>query len=282
MTADTGDVEPETVRLRERDTVTLPLPTKGVQLTAAGGTDIGLVRRNNEDSFAVVPGRGLFMVADGVGGQPGGEVASSMAVDIVRSCLEEDGCDDDEWPCTGPGTLDGDEARFIHAVRRANRRIYERGRTEMPVRRMATTFAGVLVSAGGVHIAHVGDSRVYRLRGGELTHLTQDHTLLEELRRQGALYLENDLDPHLARRITRAVGADRDVEVETRVEQARPGDVLLVCSDGLWGPVPEDEIADMLSWKVAPQAIVRELITRTLRHGAPDNVTCVVVRLAAD
>jgi serine/threonine protein phosphatase PrpC len=246
-----------------------PGVTTPLILTAAGGTDIGLVRRTNEDSFAVLSERGLFMVADGVGGQPGGDVASRMAVDIVQKCMQEPGCNN--------------EAGLAHGICTANQRIYERGRTDLQVWRMSTTFAGVLVTGSRVLLAHVGDSRIYRLRGGDLAQLTRDHTLGEDIRRHGGLYLESmsDLNPHLARRLTRALGSELEVEVETRVEQVRPGDVLLVCSDGLWSPVPEAEIADALSWKAGAPAIVRELIVRTMRYGAPDNVTCVVVRFAA-
>ena len=148
---------------------------------------------------------------------------------------------------------------------------------------MATTFVGALVTTTGVHIAHVGDSRAYRWRAGNLTQLTEDHTLLEEIRRQGSQYVDllDDLNPSLACKLTRAVGIHVGVEIETRVEQPEAGDVLLLCSDGLSGVVPEEEIAAALARGLGEATAVLELIERTLHHGAPDNVTCIVIRFAA-
>ena len=250
----------------------------GARLEAAGGSHVGCVRKRNEDSYAVLPELGLLMVADGIGGRPGGEVASRMVVDAVRACFEEDD-PDETWPWAFDGTKDRDEARLVLSLRRANREILAAGR-RAGMGGMGTTFAGVLVAAGGAYIAHAGDSRVYRLRGERLEALTRDHTVLEELLRQGSPSLEalGGIDEAIACRITRALGTEPSVDVETRVEAVEAGDVLLVCSDGLWGPVPADEIATTLAWSVSPQGIVAGLMGRALEHGGSDNVTCVVVR----
>ncbi|MCC6552681.1 MAG: serine/threonine-protein phosphatase [Polyangiaceae bacterium] len=253
-----------------------------LRIEAAGGSHVGEVRANNEDSFAVLPEIGLFMVADGIGGQAAGEIASRMAVDIVRSCIEEDD-PDETWPYERNMEADRDEARLVWSLRRANREIEAEGRRIAGKRGRGSTFAGALVSGERVDLAHVGDSRIYRLRRGRLAALTRDHTVLEELLRQqaGADPGACDLAPEIACRLTRALGIDRAVDVETRVEAAEAGDVLLLCSDGLWGPVDEDEIAATLAWSASIPAVVAGLIGRALEHGGPDNVTCVVVRFGA-
>jgi len=255
----------------------------GFRLEAAGGSHVGCVRAENEDSFGVLPGMGLFMVADGIGGRPAGEVASRMAMQIMRECLEEDD-PNDTWPYERNREADREEARLVWSLRKANRAIEMTGRRLAGERGIGTTFAGALVSGGKVYLAHVGDSRVYRLRGGRLTALTRDHTVIEDLLRQcgDAVPEEVDLDPVIACRLTRALGTESAVDVETRVEPGEAGDVLLLCSDGLWGAVPEDEIAATLAWSATPAGIVSGLIGRALEHGGPDNVTCVVVRFAGD
>jgi serine/threonine protein phosphatase PrpC len=250
-----------------------------VRLEAAGGSHVGCVRRRNEDCFAAVPELGLFVVADGIGGKPGGEIASGMAVEVVRACIEED--DPEETRPCGHGRVgDRDEQRFIFGLRKANRAIFTAGRV-VERRGMGTTFAGVLVSGGGAYIAHVGDSRVYRYRCGRLERLTRDHTVLEDLLRDGGARIESldPLDEEIACRITRALGTDPTVDVEMRVEAVELGDTFLLCTDGLWAPVPDGEIADILGWSCSLAGKIAGLIARALEQGGPDNVTCVVAQV---
>src|SRR5262249_25701940 len=150
---------------------------------------------------------------------------------------------DDTWPYAAGRATDRDEARLAWSLRRANREIFAAGRRDVEKRGMGTTFAGVLVGAAGAYIAHVGDSRVYRYRGRRLERLTRDHTVLEDLLREGSPSVEElgGLDEEIAYRITRALGTDPAVDVATRVEAIQPGDTLLLCTDGLWGPVPDEE-----------------------------------------
>lgn len=247
----------------------------GARLEAAGGSHVGCVRASNEDCYAALPALGLFVVADGMGGRPAGEIASRMAVDVVHGCLEEND-PDETWPYAVDRTKDRDEARFILSVRRANQAIFEASSKDRALRGMGTTFAGVLVAGERAYLAHVGDSRVYRLRGGRLEPLTQDHSVAATTRRLG-IPMEQ-VDARLRGLLLRAVGIGRDVEVETRVEGVKQGDVLLVCSDGLWGPVAEDEIATTLAWPARVEVLVAGLIGRALERGAPDNVSAVVAR----
>ncbi|WP_437645788.1 PP2C family protein-serine/threonine phosphatase [Sorangium sp. So ce362] len=158
-------------------------PTLAIE--AAAQSDVGRRRSNNEDSFAALPCLGLFMVADGLGGNAAGEVASRMAIEVVKSCFEEDEELEDTWPYGTAPARDRDEVRLVLSVRRANRAIYDASQRQEQTRGMATTFAGVLLGAGMAYIAHVGDTRVYRMRGGKLERLTRDHTLLEELLSEG-------------------------------------------------------------------------------------------------
>lgn len=245
-------------------------------IDVAADTHVGLVRPNNEDSFAAVPELGLFMVADGMGGRPGGEVASRLAIDTVRACFEQD---DPErtWPYARDLTKDRAEVLFAEAVRRANTAVFQKGVLTPTLRGMGTTFAGALVRGPRLYLAHVGDSRVYRFRRGELERLTCDHSVAGDAQRLGVIL--DDIDPRIAGRLERAVGTHARVDVETRVEFIEPGDTLLLCSDGLWQPVHESVISVMLAWCSRPSAIVAGLIGYALERGGPDNVTCVVVRI---
>lgn len=248
-------------------------------IEAAGATRAGLYRRHNEDSFAVVPRLGLFLVADGVGGAAAGEVASRMAVETIQSYYEGE---DSEGPL--PLGLDSwkdrEQARFVLSLWRANRRIYDAGRHSMTTRGMATTFAGITVSKRGFCVAHVGDSRVYRLRNGFLEPLTEDHSLRNEyLRDRGILRTVRagqegvNLDT-----LTRALGLSQTVQVDCRLEPAAPGDIALVCSDGLTGPVPENEIATILKEPADLDTLAQRLIVHAQNRGGLDDITCILVR----
>ncbi|WP_437875743.1 PP2C family protein-serine/threonine phosphatase [Sorangium sp. So ce513] len=249
-------------------------------IEAAAHSDVGRRRSHNEDSFAALPCLGLFMVADGLGGHAAGEVASRMAIEVVKSCFEEEGDLEDTWPYGTGSAHDRDEVRLMLSVRRANRAIYEAGQRQEQMRGMATTFAGVLLGPGMAYIAHVGDSRVYRMRGGRLERLTQDHTLLAELLEEGdgALSALEALSDR-ANAVTRALGCGENVDIESRVEATAPGDIFLVCSDGLWGPVPEERIAAVLGAHRDLSVAASVLVELANEHGGPDNVTCVLARL---
>jgi PPM family protein phosphatase len=255
--------------------------TQALEIDAAADSHVGLRRKNNEDSFAAIPRLGLFMVADGLGGKPAGEVASMMAVTIVQASIEEDD-PDDTMPFGVSQTRDRDEARLILSVHRANRGIFDTSRDRLETRGMATTFAGLLLTPEAAYIAHVGDSRVYRFRRGRLEQLTRDHSVLEELLQQGDLMLEDvgGLAANL-NAVTRALGTDETVEIDTRVEHTEPGDLFLVCSDGLWGPVPDASIHAILTAQPELSAATAALIDCANEHGGPDNVTCVLARVRA-
>ena len=229
-----------------------------------GATDAGKVRANNEDALLVGEGRDetLFVVADGIGGFEAGEVASRIAVDVLRE-LE-------------PG------ASFEAAIREANRRILAVGRGDERLSGMGTTI--VATRFGGTReeplaeIAHVGDSRAYLLRGGSLQPLTEDHSLVAELVRSGDLTRDQAAEHPQKNLITRALGAEEEVEVDTMVLPVEAGDRLLLCSDGLTDMVPEANIGEILADSPDdPEKPARTLVSAALDAGGSDNVTVVVV-----
>ena len=194
------------------------------------GTDTGLQRRANEDSLlARSP---LFVVADGMGGAQAGEVASKIAVESFHAGL--------------PDGSDARGGRWPQHALAANARIHELSRENAEQAGMGTTLTAVYVGEQEVAIAHVGDSRAYCLRDGELLRLTDDHSLVDELIRQGRLTPEEAEDHPQRSIITRALGPEETVEVDTRSFRARAGDVYLLCSDGLTSMVPEARLAEVL------------------------------------
>ncbi len=228
------------------------------------GTDTGLQRRANEDSLlARSP---LFVVADGMGGAQAGEVASKIAVESFHAGLPHD---------SSP-----EEALAAHALA-ANARIYELSRKNAEQAGMGTTLTALYVGEQEVAIAHVGDSRAYCLRDGELLRLTDDHSLVDELIREGRLTPE-EAEEHPQRSIiTRALGPEETVEIDTRSFRARPGDLYLLCSDGLTSMVPESRLAELL--RQHADARLREvgeaLIAEANRAGGRDNITVILLRL---
>jgi PPM family protein phosphatase len=225
-------------------------------------SDTGLQRRANEDSLlARSP---LFVVADGMGGAQAGEVASKIAVEAFA-----DGLADTHEPESGLA------ARAIAA----NARIHELSHSNAEQAGMGTTLTAAYVAPGEVAIAHVGDSRAYCLRDGALTRLTDDHSLVDELVRQGKITAEEAVDHPQRSVITRALGPEPAVEIDTLSYQARPGDVYLLCSDGLTTMVPEARIAEILAAKERLRDAGEELVVAANRAGGRDNITVVLFRL---
>jgi serine/threonine protein phosphatase PrpC len=228
------------------------------------GTDTGLQRRANEDSLlARSP---LFVVADGMGGAQAGEVASKIAVESFQ-----------------PGLPDGtppEEGLAAHALA-ANARIHALSRENAEQAGMGTTLTAVYVGEEEVAIAHVGDSRAYCLRDGELLRLTDDHSLVDELIREGRLTPEEAEDHPQRSIITRALGPEETVEVDTRSFRAHAGDIYLLCSDGLTSMIPEAQLAEVLRLHTgAPLRRIGEaLIAEANRAGGRDNITVILLRL---
>jgi serine/threonine protein phosphatase PrpC len=227
-------------------------------------THAGRVRRKNEDAYYAEPP--LFAVADGMGGALAGELASRIAVQALAELVEEG----------------SDEERLASTVRLANRRVAERATSDPRASGMGSTVTAALVGASSVAFAHVGDSRAYLWRGGVLTRLSDDHSLVAEWVRAGALAPEEAALHPQRSVITRALGADWQVEVDTWSTPVRTGDVILLCTDGLTGFVDEAAIARALADNGDLDVAVHALVDAANAAGGEDNITAVAVRLEVD
>jgi PPM family protein phosphatase len=228
-------------------------------------TDKGRQRNANEDAY--YESEPFFAVADGMGGARAGEVAAQIAVEAFDEERDDSARPEDQL------------ARIAHA---ANRKIYELSQADESRSGMGTTLTAVRVGDRDVTIGHVGDSRVYRLRDDELERLTTDHSLVEQLVREGKLTPEQ-AEVHPQRSIiTRALGPEPDVDVETLTYPAREGDVYLLCSDGLTSMVPEEEVAAILRRRSSLDQAARELVEAANRAGGRDNITVILFRLAQE
>src|SRR5437588_11205567 len=225
-------------------------------------TDTGRQRRGNEDwAFARAP---VFVVADGMGGAQAGEVAAQLAVDAFAHGLPDSG---------------SPEERLASRVQEANQRIWEQSRTRREQAGMGTTLTAAYLDDSELAIAHVGDSRAYLFRDGSLRRLTQDHSLVDELVRRGKLTEEQAAEHPQRSIITRALGAEPTVEVDTWTYPVRPGDVLLLCSDGLTSMVTEEQVEEILASSDSLKAAAQGLIDEANAAGGRDNITVVLFRV---
>jgi len=243
-----------------------------MRLAAIGATDVGRKRSHNEDAFLVMPESGLFCVADGLGGHSSGEVASRMAVEEMAAFFRATDPDP-------PARAHAD--RVAEAIRLANRAILARARAEPELSGMGTTLvAGYFAEDGPLVVGHVGDSRAYLFRGGELRRLTEDHSLLQDFIRQSRpSAAQIDAFPH-KNVIVRAVGMRDEVEVDLSRVDVREGDVLLLCCDGLFGMVSDEQMAEIL--REEGGEILRanqRLVDAANDAGGADNVTSVLVQV---
>jgi PPM family protein phosphatase len=234
-----------------------------VKLRTGAKTDVGLLRQRNEDSFvAEYP---LFAVADGLGGHVGGEVASQVALERLAEAT------------TADGPEDAISERLREAIHQANRAVGERASKEPRLTGMGTTLTAVVVGRDRLHLGHVGDSRAYLLRNGELRALTEDHTLVQRMVREGRLTPEQ-AGVHPQRSVlTRALGIEDDLEVDQTTVEVTAGDRLLLCSDGLTAMVNDEDIQKILVGQEDPQAASNALVDAANAAGGQDNITTIVL-----
>jgi PPM family protein phosphatase len=231
-----------------------------MKVSVGAATDIGQVREGNEDSYLIV--EPLYAVADGMGGHRGGEVASNLALETVQGMFERR------------------EGSLAEQVAEANRAVFDRSQSDRRVSGMGTTLTAARVDGNRVHLVHVGDSRAYLLRGGELTQITEDHTLVHRMVLEGEIS-EEEAETHPHRSVlTRALGVDRNIQVDEGDIEVAPGDRLLLCTDGLTGMVPEKQILEILLETLDPQQAVDELVKGANRAGGIDNITAVILDFA--
>ncbi len=243
-------------------------------------SDVGRAREHNEDRYLADPALGLYVVADGMGGHAAGEVAAALAVEVFAGAVRR-----------GEGLVQGfarGEAAvrpealkglLAEAVREANAAVFDAARGQDGQRGMGTTLTALLLVRDRAFIAHVGDSRVYLLRGGSVRLLTEDHSVINELRRRGRLQPEALAQVRHKNAITRAVGIFETVEVDAQMFLAAPGDRFLLCSDGLSRYIPDEaELVGLLS-DLSEEAVTQGLIDLANHRGGVDNITAVVVTL---
>jgi len=242
-----------------------------VHFTCAARTDVGVVRSGNEDNYLMLSDRGVFIVADGMGGHAAGEVASEMAVRItsreigsIRGLAE---------PQVGD--------RIRSAIRMANDAIFERTISEHDKRGMGTTATVLVLMRGRYLIGQVGDSRAYLLRDGAFTQLTKDHSYVQEQVDAGLLTPEQARVHPYSNVITRCVGASVDVVPDLYFGSLNTGDVVLLASDGLTGMLEDEQLVKILKSEGDPQTWVDRMITEANRRGGLDNITAIVVRIDA-
>jgi PPM family protein phosphatase len=245
-------------------------------------SDPGLRRTSNEDCYCTRPDVGLFMVADGMGGHVAGEVASRQAVEAIESFIEETaGADKNRtWPFPFDPLLSLEANRLKAAFRLANRRIAAAIADSQDLRGMATTASAFLAGSGSACVAHVGDSRVYVLRHGPLEQITHDHSWVEEQVRAGTM------SPSAARQhpwrnvVTRALSGGEDPEVDVTELRPTTGERFLLCSDGLFSVVTDQQIAAILADSTAPlKDVCQRLVDAANAGGGPDNITAVVLQV---
>ena len=252
-----------------------------VTFSSAVVSDPGLRREENEDAYCVRDDLGLYLVADGMGGHEAGEVASRLAADVIETFVRDtQGADVNmTWPFPYETHLSVNGNRLKAAFRLANRRIAAAMEANEALRGMATTAVAVLAGKGDPVVAHVGDSRIYLWREGQLNQLTEDHSWVSEQVRAGVL-TEHDARRHPWRNVvTRALSGGDDPEVDIAPLDLRAGDYLILCSDGLSGVVPPDKLAEILKPSRPLTDTCRALVEAANAAGGPDNITVAMLKV---
>lgn len=246
-------------------------------LRSYGLTDTGLRRADNEDSFCLHDDIGLYVVADGVGGAQAGEEASFLAVDVIATMVR--GMLNGDQPVFGrfPGDITDAERLLGTAVMAANTAIYTAGLKNRALSGMCTTVVAVLIMGGAVATAHVGDSRIYRLRNGMLQQLTTDHSVVQEQYQKGLITREEMETSDMRHIITRVLGGNPDVDIALSSQDIEDGDRILLCSDGLNTMLPDAGIRQILSRASSPREACEQLVGAANAAGGMDNITVVTV-----
>lgn len=250
-----------------------------LRIEVAGETNVGMKRNHNEDNFSIIEESGLYVVADGMGGHASGEVASKMAVDSLREFFQSTSEDPERtWPYKMDRGKGYEENRLITGIKLANLRIFETAQRDARQRGMGTTLVALFAVEDGVYVAHVGDSRIYRVRSGKIEQLTEDHSLLNDYIKMKRLTPEEIANfPH-KNVIVRALGMKDTVKVDTRFEKPMENDIYLLCSDGLSGPVTDEQILDICTTSADIKIAASKLIEKANENGGPDNITVVLAR----
>lgn len=250
------------------------------KFSSCGITDIGRKRQKNEDSYLVNDKLKLYVVADGMGGHAGGEFASKIAVSTVEEILKGE----DKKDAPKDSYLDSSnkdvvfQEKLKEAIARAGSKICHKSVEEPELRGMGTTATALLFQDEKAYIAHVGDSRIYCLRGPELHQLTEDHSLVHEQLKSGLITADEAKNHQLKNIITRSVGVQEEVEIDTLVWDAKPGDKYVMCSDGLSNMVTDPEIKDIVG-RYNIENGAKALVDLANERGGDDNITLILVTI---
>jgi len=247
-------------------------------LRMAGKTDTGMVRDHNEDCFHIVPESGIAILADGMGGHLAGEVASAMAIDRVTHFLLNAFAASHAAKSATGNSASFESTTLVEAIEAANAAIYGASVSRPEQSGMGTTIVAVAFHDNTLTVAHVGDSRLYRYRRGELSAVTEDHSMVQELLRRGLMTPEEARTSLNRNLVTRALGIDPMVEVDVREQPYEDGDLYLLCSDGLNDVLADEEIAAVLAQHPdSMESAAQRLIADVNARGGPDNVTIVLI-----
>ncbi len=251
-----------------------------MKLSAEGKTDKGLSRKNNEDNMCLDPGIGLFAVADGVGGAASGEVASRVAMEVLRDHIRR----------TAPRNKDlqenagrtGGLSRITAGIRLANKAVWDASKSDSALRGMGTTVAAVMIEDSWMGVAHAGDSRVYLIRAGVMTQLTEDHSLVAEQVRAGLITKEDAEVSAMRNVITRALGQEGELDIDTSEIALMEGDRIVLCTDGLTTMVSEKSIMSTVLSHDSPGEGCNALVDLANKGGGRDNITVVLIYIKKD
>ena len=246
-----------------------------MKLSAEGKTDKGLSRKNNEDNLCLDPGTGLFAVADGVGGAASGEVASRVAMEVLRDHIRRT-APRDENRSNDPDRTGG-LTRITAGIRLANKAVWDASKSEPALRGMGTTVAAVIIEDSWMGIAHVGDSRVYLIRASLMRQLTEDHSLVAEQVKAGLITKKDAEVSSMRNVITRALGQEGALDVDTSEIALMDGDRVVLCTDGLTTMVPDGSILSTVLSNDSPGEGCRALVDLANKRGGRDNITVVLI-----
>jgi protein phosphatase len=243
-------------------------------------SDVGRVRKTNEDAFVADLDVSLFCVADGMGGHDAGEVAAALAIEAITAFIRRSAIDTDfSWPYGIDRNLSYDANRLRTAVHLANRKVFRTAESNDDYNGMGTTIVGALVDGNRLAVAHVGDSRLYVVRRGRIRQLTADDSWAATILAQDPRMTAADVARHPMRNVlTNVLGAREQVEVHLAEHELEPGDVVLLCSDGLHGTIDDTTIAQIATNQRDPHLAAREMVDAALDGGSRDNVTVLLVR----
>ena len=250
-----------------------------MEIIAAGKTDVGLVRKQNEDDYYIDESLGLLVVADGMGGHAAGSVASKMATDVIKRYYEKEGGKSSTRNGERQGEYSEKTNNLVAAILTANAAIYEAAQRMPDLKGMGTTVAAAQVNGTRLSIAHIGDSRVYLVRAGGIEQLTDDHSVVYEQVQRLLITKEEAEKSEIKNILTRALGIGADVEIDPAEMNLAANDILLLCSDGLSNMIDEETMRAVVTATRPPALACEQLVNMANANGGKDNITVIVAHI---